>query len=59
MSEDRLKEIRYNLGCCYEQLGDLTKAQEQFSHVAQVDFNFKDVRQRVEAIRTKISQQKQ
>ncbi len=59
LSEDRLKEIRYNLGCCYEQLGDLTKAQEQFSHVAQVDFNFKDVRQRVEAIRTKISQQKQ
>ncbi len=53
LPEDKLKEVRYNLGNCYEQLGQLKKAEEQFSHVAQVDFNYKDVRERLETVRGK------
>jgi tetratricopeptide (TPR) repeat protein len=54
VTEDRTKDIRYNLGQCYEQLKQLDKAQEQFSHLAQIDFNFKDVRTRLESIRKRI-----
>lgn len=58
LTEDKLKEIRYNLGCCHEQLEHLKQAEEQFSRVAQEDFNFKDVSERVEAIRKKSNEQK-
>ena len=53
--EDQAKEIRYNLGDAYEQMGQFEKAQEQFSHVAQLDYNFKDVRARLESARKKLS----
>jgi tetratricopeptide (TPR) repeat protein len=64
MTEDRAKEIRYNLGDVFEKMGDKEdqpeakreawqKAQEQFSMVAQLDFQFKDVRVRLEAVRKK------
>ncbi|MCD4824026.1 MAG: hypothetical protein K8S55_05425 [Phycisphaerae bacterium] len=59
ISEERGKELRYYLACSYNQMGNLEKAQEQFSHVAQIDFNFKDVRDRLEAVRTKIREQEQ
>lgn len=57
ISEERTKEIRYYLGDCYEQMGRLNEAQEQFSTVAQVDYNFKDVRDRLEKVRQQIKQQ--
>lgn len=64
MTEERVKEIRYNLGDVLEKMGDKEdqpgprredwqKAQEQFSTVAQLDFQFKDVRVRLEAVRKK------
>ncbi len=64
MTEERVKEIRYNLGDVLEKMGDkedqpgpkreaLQKSQEQFSTVAQLDFQFKDVRVRLEAVRKK------
>jgi tetratricopeptide (TPR) repeat protein len=64
MTEDRAKEIRYNLGDVLEKMGDKEdqpgpkreawqKSQEQFSTVAQLDFQFKDVRTRLEAVRKK------
>ncbi len=56
VSEDKSKDIRYNLGLCFEKLNKLDKAQEQFSQLAQVDFNFKDVRTRLEAIRKRIQE---
>ncbi|MBN1556065.1 MAG: tetratricopeptide repeat protein [Phycisphaerae bacterium] len=56
VSEDRSKDIRYNLGLCYEQLGKLEQAQEQLSRLAQIDFNYKDVRARLEAIRKRIQE---
>jgi tetratricopeptide (TPR) repeat protein len=52
--EERAKDIRYNLGQCHEAMGNLKEAQEQFSTVAQTDFNFRDVRERLEAVRQKI-----
>lgn len=58
MPDDRTIDIRYNLGDCYEQLDELVEAEEQFSHVAQIDFNHKDVRDRLEAVRVKMRDQK-
>jgi tetratricopeptide (TPR) repeat protein len=57
ISEDRLKEVRYNLGSCYEAMGELKQAEEQFSTVAQTDFNFKDVRDRLQAVRDTLKAQ--
>jgi len=51
MSDERAKDIRYHLGDALESLGKLKEAQEQFSQVAQMDYNYKNVRQRVEKIR--------
>ncbi len=51
MSEDRAKEVRYNLGDCLEKMGETEKAQQQFSEVAQVDYNYRDVRQRLDKLR--------
>ncbi len=45
------KELRYNLGCAYEADGDLEEALSCFRKVAQIDFNYKDVKKRVDAMR--------
>jgi tetratricopeptide (TPR) repeat protein len=55
ISEDRTKELRYSLGDVLEKMGKLPEAQEQFSMVAQLDFNFRDVRERLDTVRKKIS----
>ena len=46
------KELRYNLGLAYEQQGDAEKALEIYRKIAQADFTFKDVSQRVEKLRS-------
>lgn len=53
MTEDRAKEIRYYLGDAFEKMGKNAEALEQFSHVAQVDYNYLDVRERVDKLRQK------
>ncbi|MDP6047271.1 MAG: hypothetical protein QGG25_16805 [Phycisphaerae bacterium] len=50
MTEDRAKDLRYHLGNALEKMGKLIEAREQFSAVAQADFNFKDVRQRLDDV---------
>jgi len=50
MSEERTKEIHYNYGSVLEKTGDLERARDEFSIVAQIDFNYKDVRQRLENV---------
>ena len=45
------KELRYNLGRAYEENGDTDKALEIFRKLAQVDFAYKDVSQRVDKLR--------
>jgi tetratricopeptide (TPR) repeat protein len=47
------KELRYNLGRAYEAKGDTEKALEIYRRIAQLDFGYKDVRQRVDSLRKK------
>lgn len=67
MSEERSKEIRYNLadamekmaetrGANDEKLADYEKSREQYSQVAQIDYNYRDVRERMERLAKKIDQ---
>jgi tetratricopeptide (TPR) repeat protein len=46
------KDLRYNLGLCYEQLGRTAEALEVFRKIAQVDFGYRDVSKRVDALRS-------
>ena len=45
------KELRYNLARAYEQQGDAEKALELYRKIAQLDFAYKDVSQRVDKLR--------
>jgi tetratricopeptide (TPR) repeat protein len=52
IKEDAIaKELRYNLARAYEEQGDKVKALELYRKIAQVDFVYKDVSQRVEKLR--------
>ena len=55
-TEEFTMELRYFLGDVLENMGQLERAQEQFSTVAQLDYNYRDVRQRIENIRTRLSE---
>jgi len=56
VGEARAKELRYNLGDALEKMGEVEKAIEQFSSVAQIDYNYKDVRKRVENLRKRLDE---
>lgn len=45
------KELRYNLARAYEQQGQTDKALEIYRKIAQSDFAYKDVSQRVDKLR--------
>ncbi|MBN1124455.1 MAG: hypothetical protein JXA82_05560, partial [Sedimentisphaerales bacterium] len=45
------KELRYNLARSFEQDGQKEKALDMFRKLAQQDFGFKDVRERIDALR--------
>ena len=47
------KELRYNLARSYEKQGDAEKALEIYRKIAQLDFGYKDIRQRVDKLRNK------
>ena len=44
------KEILYNLGMAADRLGDLAKAEDAFKRIYNVDINFRDVKDKIEAI---------
>jgi len=46
------KELRYNLARAYEENGDADKALEIYRKIAQADFAYKDVSQRVDKLRS-------
>jgi tetratricopeptide (TPR) repeat protein len=54
VGEERAKQFRYSLGDVFEKMGEHQKAMDQFSDVAQLDYNYKDVAQRVEALRRRL-----
>jgi tetratricopeptide (TPR) repeat protein len=45
------KELRYNLARAYEESGNIEEALEIYRRIAQLDFAFKDVSQRVDKLR--------
>lgn len=45
------KELRYNLARAYEEQGEKTKAMEIYRKIAQLDFRYKDVGERVDRLR--------
>lgn len=47
------KEMQYNLGRAYEAKGDTEKALDIYRRIAQLDFAYKDVHQRVDSLRKK------
>jgi len=47
------KDLRYNLARSYEQQGNTEKSLEIFRKIAQLDFGYRDVRQRVDKLRSK------
>jgi tetratricopeptide (TPR) repeat protein len=49
--DDIAKELRYNLGRCFEEQGEKGKALEIYRKIAQLDFGYKDVSQRVDKLR--------
>jgi len=46
------KELKYNLGRAYEEKGDTEQALETYRRIAQLDFGYRDVRQRVDKLRS-------
>lgn len=54
IKEDNVaKELRYNLGKAYEASGEENKALEIYRKIAQLDFAYRNVRQRVDQLRKK------
>ena len=49
--DDVAKELRYNLARAYEEHGQKENALELYRKIAQVDFAYKDVSQRVDKLR--------
>jgi tetratricopeptide (TPR) repeat protein len=47
------KELRYNLARSYEEQGELDKSLDIYRRLAQLDFSYRDVRKRVDNLRTK------
>ncbi|MEI6084695.1 MAG: tetratricopeptide repeat protein [Verrucomicrobiota bacterium] len=47
MMDGLKKDVTYNLGNCYELMGDIDKAIAEFKKIAAVDFGYKDIRQRI------------
>ena len=53
LKDDALgKELRYNLGCAHEAQGNHGKALDIYRKIAQSDFTYKDVRERVNQLRS-------
>jgi tetratricopeptide (TPR) repeat protein len=46
------KELRYNLARAYEEQGESQKALDVYRKIAQIDFAYKDVSQRVDRLRS-------
>ena len=58
MDEERSKEIRYHFARSLEEMDELEKAQGLYSEVAQLDYNYRDVRSRLEDVRKRLREGK-
>ena len=59
LPEERIKDLRYHLGEVLAKMGELQEAKDQFSIVAQIDFNFREVRKKLDDLRKKIAESEQ
>ena len=55
-ADETSKELRYNLGRVHQDNGQLEEAVAEYSKVAQWDYNYRDVRARIESLRKKKSE---
>jgi len=55
--EKYAKEVGYSLADALEKLGETSRAAEEFSKVAQLDYQYKDTRQRLEGLRRRLSEE--
>ena len=53
--ELRTKELLYNLGEVRIKMDDYEGAQDALSRLAQIDFNYKDVREKMDGVREKLT----
>ncbi len=53
-SEERAKELHYNLAHALKAMGEKEKALDHLSDVAQLDYTYKDVREQIEALRKEL-----
>ena len=53
-SEERSKELHYNMALSLKAMDEKEKALDHFSQVAQMDYKFRDVRERIEALRKEL-----
>ncbi len=59
LTENRAKDVHYHLASSLEAMGETGKALEHLSRVAQIDYNYLDVRERIEALRKKVKEEEQ
>ena len=57
LTEARARDIRYSYGDVLEKMGKLEAARDEFSEVAQIDFSYRDVRDRLESVRQQLDVQ--
>lgn len=51
-SEKLYKEITYNIAQTYENMGDVENAKNEYGRILEIDYNFKDVAQKVEQLQS-------
>jgi tetratricopeptide (TPR) repeat protein len=51
--DERKKDAIYELGCCFESMGDQDKAIEEFKVVYSADISFRDVADKINAFYSK------
>ncbi len=55
LRDEAEKELRYALGNALVKINRFEEASDEFSKVAQMDYTFKDVREKLDAIRKKLA----
>ena len=55
-TEERAKELHYSLATSLEAMGEKQEALDHLSRVAQIDYNYRDVRDRIEALRKELGE---
>lgn len=57
-TSDENKALQYELGCAYEDMGDLTRALAAFTEVYGVDVGYRDIADKLESLQARVAAQK-